>query len=141
MSLKKYLISISVSTLLAWLSWVTVLFYIEPGSGWLAHVLFHGSLFLSLVGTFALIGFYLRARLYKEVALFRHVGIAFRQAVLLSIFAIGSLVLMGAELFAWWSISIFALFLIILELFFLTQNPRREHSGGTNKHNYEPRAS
>ncbi|MFC1663336.1 hypothetical protein ACFL04_04220 [Patescibacteria group bacterium] len=129
MSLKKYLISISVSTLLAWLSWVTVLFYIDPEAGWLAHVLFHGALFLAIMGTFSVIGFYVRAKIYHEIALFKHVGISFRQAAWLSLFSIGSLVLMGAELFAWWSVSIFALSLIILEIFFLssTKEPKHGH--------------
>lgn len=120
MSLKKYLISISVTTLFAWVSWVTVLFYIDPASGWLAHVLFHGSLFLAVLGTFSLIGFYIRVRTRTTEAIFRHIGISFRQGVMLAVLVIGSLVLMGAGLYSWWSAGLYILFLIILELFFLS---------------------
>ncbi|MFH0951836.1 MAG: hypothetical protein V1838_01470 [Patescibacteria group bacterium] len=128
MSLKRYLISISVSTLLAWLSWVTVLFYVDPAAGWLAHILFHGSLFLAILGTFALLGFYLRVRLYPQVTLYRHVSISFRQGAWLALFSTGSLVLMGANLYVWWSALLFMFFLIIFELYFLSHgkktNPR-----------------
>ena len=126
MSLKRYLLSISVSTLLAWLSWVTVLFYIDPASGWLAHALFQGALFLAILGTFALLGFYIRAKVYPQVALFRHVGIAFRQGAWLALFVIGNLVLMGANLFSWWSGLLFMLFLLMLEIFFLSKSKRPE---------------
>lgn len=120
MSLKKYLISISVTTLLAWVSWVTVLFYIEPGSGWLAQVLFQGSLFLAVLGTFSLIGFFVRTRLRPTEPVFRHISISFRQGVMLAILVVGSLVLMGAGLYSWWSATLYVLFLFILELFFLS---------------------
>lgn len=120
MSLKKYLISVSVTTLFAWVSWVTVLFYIDPTAGWLAHVLFHGSLFLAVLGTFSLIGFFIRARTRPAEAVFRHISISFRQGIMLAVLVVGSLILMGAGLYSWWSGLLYLVFLVILEIFFLS---------------------
>lgn len=126
MSLKRYLISISISTLLAWLSWVTVLFFIDPAAGWLAHLLFHGSLFLAMLGTFALIGFFVRAKVDPQVALFNHVGVSFRQGAWLALLVVGTLILMGAGLYSWWSGLLFVLFVFLFELFFLSRVKNRD---------------
>ncbi|MDZ7798553.1 MAG: hypothetical protein U5L76_02950 [Patescibacteria group bacterium] len=118
MSLKKYLLFMGISTVICWLSFLSVIFNISPESGFLAFLLFYISLFLSLLGTFFIIGFLIRALINKKVPLFRHLNISFRQSILFTVLIIGSLALQASNLLRWWNLLFFLLFLIILEFFF-----------------------
>lgn len=118
MSLKKYLMLMGISTLVCWLSFVSVIFNISPEGGFLALALFYLSLSLSLLGTFFIIGFTIRALMRKEMPLFRHLNISFRQAIFFTVLITGSFFLQASELLRWWNLIIFMIFLIILEFFF-----------------------
>ena len=123
MPLKNYLILMIISTLICWLSFGFVLFYLDPvASGMLALLLFYISLGLGLAGTFFLLGFVVRAIFQKNVPLFRHIGVSIRQAIFFMVLLVGSLVLQSARLLTWWNLLLFILFLIILEFFFLLRN-------------------
>ena len=118
MSLKKYVMLMGISTLVCWLSFVSVIFNISPEGGFLALALFYLSLSLSLLGTFFIIGFTIRALMRKEMPLFRHLNISFRQAIFFTVLITGSFFLQASELLRWWNLIIFMIFLIILEFFF-----------------------
>jgi len=107
-----------ISTVICWLSFLSVIFNISPESGFLAFLLFYISLFLSLLGTFFIIGFLIRALINRKVPLFRHLNISFRQSILFTILIIGSLALQASNLLRWWNLLFFLLFLIVLEFFF-----------------------
>jgi len=118
MTLKKYLIFMGISTLICWLSFISVVFNISPEEGVIALILFYLSLFFSLLGTFFLIGFFTRVLLNRKLPPFRHLNVSFRQAILFSILVIGSLILKASDLLRWWNLLFFILFLITLESFF-----------------------
>ena len=127
MTLKRYLAAMTLSTVGCWLAFITVLFYIDPqNSGIIGPTSFYISLFLALIGTFSLFGFFIRLLIHKQDLPHYHIGVSLRQATLLAILLLGSLLLLGNRLFLWWSVlSLFA-GLIILEFFFLTsKKPNR----------------
>lgn len=123
MSLKRYLFLMALSTLLCWLAWITVLFYIDPETaGTTGLICFYFSLFFSFLGTFSLLSLGLRLVLQKEKMPFQLVGISLRQALWLAILVTLSLALMGEDLFTWWAAILLVLALLILEAFFLTRS-------------------
>ncbi|MFA5107069.1 MAG: hypothetical protein WC497_01935 [Patescibacteria group bacterium] len=122
MSLKRFLIFMTIVTLICWLGWITVVFYIDPFStGFIGLLLFYVSLFFALIGTFSLLGFFFRVWFLKTEMVFKHVGIAFRQALLFALLVIGAFVLQGMRIFTWWNAALFIISLSLIELFFLTR--------------------
>lgn len=112
----------SIVTLVCWLGWITVLFYIDPHStGVVGLILFYLSLFFALIGTFSLLGFFFRVWFLKTEMIFRHVGIAFRQALLFALLLVGSLILQGMRVFTWWNAGLFLVSLSLIEFFFLSR--------------------
>lgn len=128
MSLRKFLITLAVSTVFCWLAWVIVIMYINPQTaGSVGLFCFYMSLFVGLVGTLSLVGFFVRFFINKHEAPFRFLGISLRQGALLSLLVVGGLLLQGAHVLVWWSILLLIVGLVLLETFFLTT------SGQTNK--------
>ncbi|MCH7492878.1 hypothetical protein IID19_04830 [Patescibacteria group bacterium] len=122
MSLKKYLLFMTSATLISWIAWLVVLFYINPvESGVIGFVFFYVSMFFALIGTFSLIGFFGRVWFTKEPIIFRHLGISTRQSLWFAILIVGTLLLQSADLYRWWSISLLIIFLTLLEFFFLSR--------------------
>ena len=107
-------------TLIAWLIWLGVLFFINPDhNGVLGLSLFYFSLFLAILGTASLLIFFIRARLGKK-PVFKQVSIAFRQALLFSVFVVAVLVLKSLGLLYWWNTLFLVVFIVFVEYFFLT---------------------
>lgn len=118
MTLKNYLIVMSTLTLLCWGAFIIMINIIDPTStSWLGFTLFYLSLFLSLSGTIALIGFLLRFVALKRSLVFHSVSNAFRQSFLFALFITISLFLLGADLFTWLNVSLLLIIFIVLELF------------------------
>jgi len=122
MTLRSYLLGMFLSTIVCWLAFGLILFYINPyNSGPLGLTAFYVSLFFASVGTLTLIGFYLRVWFSKNEVLFAHVNPSFRQAILLSIILVGSLVLQGFGLLTWWDGALFVLAIVLLEFYFISR--------------------
>lgn len=118
MTLKNYLIVMGTLTLLCWGAFVAMLNIIDPvTTNWLGFSLFYLSLFLSLSGTIALIGFLFRFVALKRSLVFHSVSNAFRQSFLFALFITISLFLLGVNLFTWLNISLLLIVFIVLELF------------------------
>lgn len=124
MSLQKYLKLMFILTGICWFAWLLVLFFINPDkSGLVGFVLFYFSLFLAIIGSASILGFIIRVRLEKK-PVFKQVEMAFRQGVWTSVFIICILILQGLTLLRWWNALFLALFLVFLELFFLTSGKK-----------------
>ncbi|MBU0597604.1 hypothetical protein KKF61_01250 [Patescibacteria group bacterium] len=122
MSLKQYLIIVSSATIICWLAWLVVLFYINPNeAGFVGFFLFYCSLIFALVGSFSLIGFFGRVWFAKEKVIFRHLGISTRQALWFSVLLTGVLMLKGANFLRWWTVLLIIILLVLLEFFFLSR--------------------
>lgn len=116
MSLRHYLILMSIATLLCWVAWFYVLNYTAPGGGFLAVFFFYCSLFLAVVGSFSVLGFLIRRLVVKnDEVVFRHVRRTFRQSVLLAVLIIFALLLLSARLLTWWNGIILVIFFLFLE--------------------------
>ncbi len=120
MTLKKYLNLMSVLTVCCWLAWILVIFIINPKqTGLIGFVLFYFSLFLAIVGTGSIVGFIIRMKL-KNKPVFKQVEISFRQAIWIALLVILIFIFQGLNILRWWNTLFLVLFLVFLELFFLT---------------------
>ncbi len=121
MTLKKYLFTMGFATLICWCSWTLILFSIDPRiTNWIGFLLFYVSLFLSLIGTFALLGFFTRFIALRQKLVFRLVQDAFRQSFFFSITAVLALILLSKSLFTWINLILIIAALSLLEMFLIS---------------------
>lgn len=121
MTLPTYLKTMGSLTAVCWLAWIYLLFAINPEStNWIGFLLFYLSLFLSLVGTAALVGFLIRFVGLKQILAFRSVKEAFRQSFLFALLIVVSLILLSQDLFTWFNLLFLVIGLSILEFFLLS---------------------
>lgn len=121
MTLKQYLIYMTLATLFCWLIWFGIVWTINPElTNWIGFAMFYAALFLSLVGTAAVLGFLVRfVALRKELAYYL-VKEAFRQSFLLASLIIISLMLLSKGLFSWLNLILLIVGLSALEYFLLS---------------------
>lgn len=119
---KKYLTVVGGAGFLAWLAFVTVILKFNPyESTSLALSFFYLSLFIALSCTLTLIGYFFRLWLYKNEVFYVHINISLRQGVLLSVIAIGCLVLLMLEVLTWWSGVLLIFAATLLEFYFASK--------------------
>lgn len=137
MSLVRFIVILSIGTLLSWGTWVVVITSLDPYTGGLlALVLFYSTFWLALMGTATVIGFFMRAWLEKNGVFFRQVATALRQGVFLSTGATLALLLQGIHwLNVWSGLSILVLTLAT-EIFFLAGSTDRPMSGHIEPQNF-----
>lgn len=133
MTLKKYLLIMSITTAVCWLIWAYVLWMINPVlTNWIGFVLFYSSLFLALIGTGAIFGFAVRFIALKKELAFRLVKESFRQSFLFALLIIISLILLSYSLFTWMNLILLIFGLSVLEFFMLSFSASRRRPAGTN---------
>lgn len=119
MTLKSYLLSMSVITLICWSVFVFIINTINPfTTNSLGFILFYLSLFFALSGTVLLIGFLMRFIIFRQKLAFHLVKVAFRQSFLLSLFLCILLFLFSQALINWLNLLLLLTVFIILEVFF-----------------------
>ncbi len=120
MPLSKYLILMSLATLLCWASFIIVINTVNPfNTEFLGFVFFYSSLFLALIGTLSLLGFFLRHLFNKNQFVSTQVIISFRQSIWLAVVIVVGLYLQGQKLAAWWNLFILLILVVVVELYFL----------------------
>ena len=115
MSLFAHILFMIIAALLAWLSWLLVLFNVNPlEAAWWGFLLFYLTLFLALFGTLGVLGFLVRSitRMRRMTIRYR-VATSLRQASLWSLALIIALALQAQRVLSWW---IFFLILIVFVL-------------------------
>jgi len=123
MTLRRYLITMALTTLICWCAFVIVLFKIDPETGGtLGLSLCFISLFFSVWGTVSLIGFGVRSLFKRDVPFFQYIGISLRQALWFAILICLSLLLVVQELFVWWMSVLLVIGFTVLEGFFLSRS-------------------
>lgn len=128
MSLVRFLIVLGLGTVLSWSAWILVVTLLDPQTGGLiALMLFYSSLWLAILGTLTLAGFFLRYWLEKETLIFQQVSVALRQATLLSSGATIALMLQSRRLLSLWVLLSLAIVLFVIEGFFLAGQSERHH--------------
>ena len=121
MSLRLYLLFMTIATTLCWAVWFIVISNINPDQGGMfGYLLFYISLFLSLSGTISIIGFLIRKKIdKKDIVVFHHVRHTFRQGILVSSLMILALFMQQLQMLNWLTgILGIAVFLILESIFF-----------------------
>ena len=87
---------------------------------------FYFSLFLSVVGTFSVLGFLVRRAILKDdEAVFKHVRHTFRQSIFIASVITIVLILLSKQMLFWWNAAILIIFFVFIEAVFFTST--REH--------------
>jgi hypothetical protein len=121
MTLKRYLTIMGIATSVCWLLWLYIIFSIDPWiTNLLGFILFYTSLSLAMIGSFALVGFFVRFVALKQILAFHSVKEAFRQSFLFSLLIIISLNLLSKGLFTWLNLFFLVTSLSVLEFFLLS---------------------
>jgi len=117
MTLRQYLILMSIGTISCWVAWFFVITSLDPNkAGMIGFLFFYISLFLALVGTFSVIGFMVRRKILKDDELvFRHVKKTFRQGILFASLILIVLFLLQMQILTWWVAILLAVLYAILE--------------------------
>jgi len=121
MTLKKYLILMSIIALICWSGFVFVINKVDPTqSGFLGYILFYSMLFLATVSTLSVFGFLLRSKILHGELAFRQVSITFRQAFWFGLLVIISLWMQSRTVLTWWNMLLLIIVLSVFEFFFLS---------------------
>ena len=115
---KTHIILILVGTLLCLFSLGSIIAFTDPyNAGLLTHIFFYLSLFLAVLGLFTVLGLGIRQRFVSGGIYLINLSVSFRQALLLGILVISSLILQSKGLLFWWVELSLILFLVFIELF------------------------
>jgi len=126
MTLRKYIIFLSIATIFCWTAWIFVLKYTNPNhAGWMGFFLFYLSLFVSLVGTFSIFGIAIRSLMKKEEVIYKKIDVSSRQSIILSLLIIISLILQSQRLMTWWNFLILLSLMSFIEIFFISHRKFR----------------
>lgn len=119
----RYISIIALSGLFAWLAFFVVLFKMNPyESMGLALSFFYISIFVALSCTFTVIGFYFRIWLFKNEIFYKHINIALRQGIILSLIVIFCLIFQMLKLLTWWSSFLLVLIAVLVEAYFSSKD-------------------
>ena len=123
MSIRAYIWGLLVSTILALVAWIFVIFYIDPGeSGIIGKIFFYASLFLFLSGLLVTFFVWLRKRFIGEDVAVETIGLSFRQGILLSTFSVIIIILFGLKYLVWWNGLLVLAGIFLAELYFLSKD-------------------
>lgn len=126
MTLKKYLLVMLILTIICWGIFFFVASLVDPAAtNWLGFLLFYLALLISLIGTTALIGFFIRFVALRKDLAFNLVRVAFRQSFLFSLFVVLLLFMKSQHLFNWLNLFLLVIIFTILELFLISYQKSR----------------
>lgn len=121
MSLRAYLGLMIMATLLSAGVFGVAITVIDPyKTNLLGFSLFYASLFLTVMGVAAIVGFVIRFVILRKHLASRAVIISFRQAFLMSFLVIASLVLLAHKLFSWFNVLLLIIVFSTLEFFLIS---------------------
>lgn len=128
MTLRLYLITMLMATVLCWLSFGLMLVNVDPTAATsLMFGFFYTSLFLSLTGTFSLVLFMVYQRWHSaDIPLFAYVSKSFREGNVLAAFVSVILFLRGVDWLTWWTGSLLITAFILTISLLWSLLPRRE---------------
>jgi len=121
MSIKAYNIVMLLATVLAWFGFFIIISSFDPNEGsWLVYTLFYSILFLSILGTFSLLGFLTRSIFNRKKTRPRLLAIeAFRQAVIFSAVLVVAMMLQAGRILTWWNMVLLVILATVLEFVIL----------------------
>ncbi|MDO9399123.1 MAG: hypothetical protein Q7T79_00330 [bacterium] len=121
MSLRFYLIIMTSAALLCWGAFGVIVNTVNPEiTNQTGFLLFYLSLFLSISGTSAIIGFVIRFVGLRHELVLNSVISAFRQSFLFAFFIVSILFLLASGLFSWFNVIMLIIGLSVVEFFLLS---------------------
>lgn len=133
MGLRSFLCLIILGTLLGWVAFILVLTRIDPTAGGVFRFfLFYASLWISILGTASVLGFFIRNKARRDPVIVRIAMTSFRQSLWISLLIIGLLLLQSIRYLRWWNALLIVVFFVGFELFYLAsakrpvQSPKEE---------------
>ncbi|MDP2736406.1 MAG: hypothetical protein Q8O59_01320 [bacterium] len=121
MSLRLYLLTMSAMTALCLLVFGYIVFTVDPETtNSTGFFLFYLSLFLSIIGVTAIIGFVIRFVIFRRELVINTVKVAFRQSFIFAAFSVAVMMLLSRNLLSWLNLSILIVGLSALEFFLLS---------------------
>lgn len=121
MSLRLYLIIMSAMTALCVFAFGYIVWTVDPEiTNSTGFFLFYLSLFLSITGAAAIIGFVFRFIIFRRELIIKQVKIAFRQSFFFAGFIVAVLMLLSKNLLSWLNLAILIIGLSVLEFFLLS---------------------
>lgn len=115
----KYVSYIALSGLIGWVAWLLVVFKLNPyESMGLSLSFFFLTLLIALSCTFSVFGFYFRVWLFRNEIFYKHINIALRQGIFLSLITVFCLVFQMMKLLTWWSGLLLVVIAVLLEFYF-----------------------
>lgn len=131
MTLRAYLIIMSLATGICWMTFVVVLNMIDPFvTNRIGFALFYGSLFLAIMGTASIVGFLVRFACLKHELAFRSVKAAFRQSFLFALLIVATLFLNSQGFLTWLNLILLVAGLSLMEYFLISYDRSRIMKGG-----------
>jgi hypothetical protein len=122
MTLKSYLLLMSVASASCWSVFVFVVSTIDPlSTNWLGFLLFYCSFILSVAGTFSIFGFLVRFKILKRTLAFRQAAESFRQSFLISLLSAAVLFLSSRSLLSWINLALLVAGISLLEYFWVSR--------------------
>ncbi len=128
MTFKQFILLMGIATASLWLGWWWTVISIDPfTTNFLGFLLFYLTLFLALMGSFTLLGVYLRKMRMPDALLFHLVTLSSRQGVLLSLFLLLLLILQSQRWLRLWNLILFLVIAFIVEFVFVYKTQRKYH--------------
>lgn len=123
MTHSRYISIIGFCGLLAWIGWFLVITKMTPfESMGTALTFFFLTFFIALTGTFTVLGFYFRVWLLKNEIFYKHINVALRQGVFLSLITVFCLVFQMIRVLNWWSGLLLITIAVLLEFYFSSKD-------------------
>ncbi len=123
MSHNKYIIVIAFAGMMAWLGLIVVINKLSPYENMgLSLPLFFVTLLIALACTFTVVGFYFRFWLFQHEVFYKHISIALRQGIFLSLIACFCLVFQMLRVLSWWSGFFVVVVFMLLEFYFSSRD-------------------
>ena len=118
MTIKSYLLILTICSIACWIAWLLVLFLIDPSVSLLGVVIFYLTLGFALIGTFSVGGYFLREKFFhKNELTYKKINIASRHSVLFAILIIIALILQSQRYLSWWNLLILITVIGFIEIF------------------------
>lgn len=117
MTFQKLLFGVGFFTVLSFLAWIGVFFFVDPDAyGMLGIVLFLGTIFSFLTGAFTMTLVNIARRALGNAGAEAAFGIFFRQGFLLSVFCVVLLFLSWFRVLSWWNAGLVLAGVLLVEL-------------------------
>ena len=121
MTIRQYLLLMTICTIICWAGWLLVLFFINPETTTsLGYLLFYVSLFFAVVGTLAVLNYIFRLVFTRILSKPETVQVSFRQAIFFGLVIVVALFLQANNLMTWLNVLFLILLITIIEFLILS---------------------